>query len=353
MKKGEVTVDKRRMGVVVFLLLLTVGCMAVMGKGSMSWDGVILPDGASLISFSPQLDWVTYERQYALRLVPLPNVEDEVTIMRDYTVGLWRLEASWLPDGTGFVMDSYKDAENDDLGTQTWWLTKVDDLDEQIPLCTLSDFERMVRWSPDSTAFALIHRGGDVTIVHTDGSGCEEIPDFSLLALGNDVAWSPDGQKIAYFYYPQSEMQVINLSTYETTTLYADLADIGTPIWFPDGERIGLLCGEDILVFHADGSGLIKKVELPDRYGLDYAWKGDVWSPDDAHLAIALWTSDFQNAIGILDSDDLTLAIVDTAPILGSPYFHQILGWTPDEKALVVSMLDGSTVALREVLVTP
>ena len=342
---------KRRMGIVVFLVLLTVGCMAVMDKESVSFDGVTLPDGASLISFSPQLDWVTYRWQNAPWLAPLPNVEDKVKIMRDYTAGLWLLEASWLPDGTGFVMDSYKDVENDGLGTQqTWWLTKVNDLDEQIPLCTLPDFERVVRWSPDSTAFALITRGGSVTIVHTDGSGCEEIPDFSLLALGNDVAWSPDGQKIAYFCYPQSEIQVINLSTYETTTLYAD---IGTPIWFPDGERIGLRCKGAILVFHADGSGLIKKVEMPDGYGLTYAWEGNVWSPDDSHLAIALWTSDFQNAIGILDSDDLTLAIVDTAPILGSPHFYEILGWTPDEKALVVSMLDGSTVALREVPVTP
>lgn len=379
--------NKRLTGIGIFLvLLLVVGYLLSRDKDPTDWDGIILPK--NIYFFSPRLNWVTaYGGRHSIELMPLPNVEDKVEIdMRDEAH--WELD-EWMPDGTGFLVHSFDSSED----TVTWWLMKVNNFDERIPLCTLPDLHRggyrMVNWSPDGTAFILLDRGGDarrehsgVTIVHTDGSGCEELPEFGLFWHDVDFSWSPDGQRIVYSYrfrsseYRRSsslpETQILDLSTYETSTVYAA---IGSPIWFPDGDRIALRfmvpdeelpgtydSGEDILVVHADGSGLIKDVELPDGYRLADNWRqGHSWSPDGSRLAIALWkySAPQQMAIGVLDSDDLTLLVLDTWPLLGYASFntvHGILGWTPDGSALVISsvrsMFPGGLV-LREIPVAP
>jgi hypothetical protein len=144
----------------------------------------------------------------------------------------------------------------------------------------------------------------------------------------------------------QIETRTVNLSTYETTTVYANEGD---PIWFPDGDRIGLLAEGSILVLHANGSGLIKKIKLPDGYVQASIW-GNIWSPDGSRLALALRASGPDStpvAIGILDAYNFTFSVLE------APDFYQIVGWVPNESTVVVSRCEGSNLVLREVPVAP
>jgi dipeptidyl aminopeptidase/acylaminoacyl peptidase len=249
-----------------------------------------------------------------------------------------------MPDGTGFLMKSYECED-----TETWWLIKVSNPDTRIPLCTMPRREELVRWSPTSTAFAAINRGGDVTLVYADGSGCEELPIPGLVMLTPTISWSPDGQKIAYVYIPYSEgpdadeLRVIDLNTYQTMTVYADA---GLAEWFPDGETIALFGMREVIpMIRADGSGLVGEIEIPDGYEIRRS-RGNVWSPDGSRLALYLKVEgpDYKPvAIGILDRDTLTVSVFEV------PYFSDILGWTPDGKAVVIRAHEDMGTVLKEV----
>jgi Tol biopolymer transport system component len=326
---------------VLLATLLLVGC-------TQNWDGVFLPPGSSLLSFSPQLDWVTYERKGTLWLAPLPSLQTKVPIPADGTSGLWSMHTYWMPNGAGFLMRSSSRAEC----TETWWLVETDHSDARIPLCTLPIAERVVRWSPDSRAFVVIDRGGGVTLVHTDGSGCEELSIPGLFMLTPTISWSPDGSKIAYIQpppYPDpldaGEVRVMDLDTRETISVYAGE---GLPEWFPDGEMLALLGGHEVFpVVRADGSDLVGEVEIPDGYIIT-RWRGNVWSPDGSRMALYLESDRLDHeykpvAIGILDRKTLVISTVE------APDCQKILGWKPSGDAVVIWANELGMDVIREI----
>jgi len=325
------------------LVLLLVGCI------SPSWNGVVLPE-SNVRSVSPHLNWVTYDYNDELWLASLPDLERAVRITEANDTSLsWSMHTWWMPDGTGFLIRSRNRAEC----TETWWLVKTDDLEARSSLCTLPIRERLVNWSPTNNAFVTIDRGGTVTLVHADGSGCEELPIPGLIMLTPTISWSPDGQKIAYLDMPRgelgaAELRYIDLNTYQTATIYADASP---PEWFPDGEAIALMgWGEVIPVVRADGSGMIGEIEVPEGYEIDDS-RGYEWLPDGSRLALYLENEgpDYEPvAIGILDRDTLDISVFEV------PHFSRILGWTPDGSAVVVlASGDDESWVLREEDVSP
>lgn len=348
--------NKRISQAEVFLLaLLLAGCITHATTGETPekqetrevWetlDDVVLPCECKLFSFSPQLDRVLYECDKDWWLASLPDLDDATPIIA--TDGAYEALSmlGWMPDGKTFVVKSYNLAEH----TADWWSVRADNLDDRTHLCTLTSAWRFTIRSPTGAAFVAVDRIGGVILIHTDGSGCEELPIQGSIMKTLSISWSPDGEKIAYVHIPHgewldsAEMRTIDLNTRRITTIYTD--DIGVPEWFPDGEEIMLFGDENVLpVIRADGSGIAGELETPEGY---FVRSGGKWSPDGSRLALYLETeeADYESrAIGILDRDTLVISVFEVA------HFSGILDWTPSGNAVVIWTHEDVGIVLKEV----
>jgi dipeptidyl aminopeptidase/acylaminoacyl peptidase len=317
-----------RLGILLMVFLLA-GC-------ARAWNRVILPSQCRNYSFSPRLDQVLYECDDGLRLASLPNLEDATLISIPGDASARWSGYGWRPDGQAILLSSYKPAGD----TEDEWLVEANDLEAKTHLCTLPVRERIIRWSPTGNSYALIERGGDVTLVHTDGSGCAEMPIPGMVMKSPSLSWSPDGQRIAYTYvpYPEGldagEVRVIDVTTYQTSTIYSKG---GLPAWWPDGKEIALFGWDNIPVIDANGSGEIGEIKIPKGYMTEPAGE-NAWSPDGSRWAIYLRNDgpDYKPvAIGIVDRKSLTLSAFEIDPTITT-----ILSWTSDGNALIVYSIE-------------
>lgn len=332
------------------LVVLILGLSLLAGCAPAKEAGVVLPAGANVMAISPNLEWITYEGSDVVWLAPLPGLDDPVAITPSgIDEAAWSMHTAWMPDSSGVLLESWEPAED----TVTWWLVKVDAPNERHPLCTVTSRERAPLWSPTGDAVALISRGGSVTLMRADGSGCEELPIPGLVMKTPSLSWSPDGQEIAYVEVPpegpeSAQVRSFNIRTHETRTVFAGG---GLPKWFARGEAIALLGWYSAIpVVHADGSGLIGSVAVPEGYAIGSAPDAKP-SPDGSKLALSLkpeQREEVPDAVGILDGDSLAIHVVE------APSYLEIVGWTPDGEqiTLLVARPDGRFV-LRELDLTP
>lgn len=330
--------------------VLVIGVCFLVACTPSGLDNVKLPADAGVLAISPNLEWVTYEESGSVWLAPLPNLDDPVTITpSDSDEAAWSMHTAWMPDSAGILLKSSEPAE----GKETWWLVKVDAPNKRHPLCTLSSGERAPLWSPTGDAIALISRGGAVTLMRANGSGCEELPIPGLVMKTPSLSWSPDGEEIAYVQVPaegpaSAEVRSFNIHTHETRKIYGGG---GLPIWFAGGEAMALMGWSGAIpMVRADGSGLIRSVEIPEGYRIASIHDSKP-SPDGAKLALSLepeQTVRIPDAVGILDRNTLAIQVVD------APSYLEIAGWTQDGEQIIllVAGLDGRVV-LRELDVTP
>jgi hypothetical protein len=332
------------------LVALLVGLYLLAGCAPTKEDGVVLPAGANVISVSPNLEWITYEGSGVVWLAPLPCLDEPVTITPSGGDGAaWSMHTTWIPDSSGVLLKSFAPEED----KETWWLVKVIAPNERHPLCTLSSGERVPLWSPTSDMIALISRGGAVTLMRADGSGCEELPIPGLVMNTPSLSWSPDGKEIAYVELPpegpaSAEMRSFNIQTHEIRTIYGSG---GLPIWFAGGEAIALMGWYGAVpVVRADGSGLIGSVEIPEGYRIA-SIPDSKPSPDGSKLALSLEPEQsvrIPDAVGILDRDTMAIRVME------SPSYLEIIGWTWDGEHLVI-LVSGPTqrLMLEELDTTP
>lgn len=205
-------------------------------------------------------------------------------------------------------------------------------------------------WSPDGQALAVVVQatGSDARLVvaRTDGGGVRELPvPHGQLS---DVAWSPDGQLLAYrrITDPTVAIVIVGLDGSRERTLVSETigpSEAGDPgqhayglrrtmqgfRWSPLSSRIAYTSGAgDVIV--VDEDGMLHPV------GADPAVAefNPVWSPSGARLA---YVTDDGDALMVADVDDpgrQRLAQAWTA----SPC---LLFWSPDERSLLGSQ-DGA-----------
>jgi hypothetical protein len=116
-------------------------------------------------------------------------------------------------------------------------------------------YDGELAWSPDGNRIAYVSASTnedwptathDIYIMNADGSGRTRLTTTGFAA---HPSWSPNGREIAYSYknggWPDSkgDIAIIDVEKGESSTTYLGLSSMGAaqPTWFPDGTRIAFL----------------------------------------------------------------------------------------------------------------
>jgi hypothetical protein len=98
-------------------------------------------------------------------------------------------------------------------------------------------------------------------------------------------AWSPDGNKIAF--YDKDAINVINADRSGRKELTDTVPDLSAPAWAPDGERMAFVKRADLYVINANGSGL-RRLANTTEPGISSDLSPGIlpaWSPDGEKIA--------------------------------------------------------------------
>jgi Tol biopolymer transport system component len=124
-------------------------------------------------------------------------------------------------------------------------------------------------WAPDGHRIAFVDWDSGIVAATPDGSS------LTLLTMrtGIDLAWSPDGEKLAFA--SDGDMCVLTIDNAHLTCV--DSEDAHGPSWSPDSRQIAYWSYRDlgIYVMSTDGSVV---VHVADGYFPD-------WSPDGTRIA--------------------------------------------------------------------
>ena len=155
-----------------------------------------------------------------------------------------------------------------------------------------------------------------------------------------DVAFSQDGQWVAYASYPQGTLWRSKLDGSEKVQLSSPPLLAASPRWSPDGKQIA---------FEDNSGGVVRKVYLVSANGgsaqqplpdnPEPQWDPD-WSPDGGKLLVGGVPADNNSALQVLD--------LDTHKVSTLPGSKGLFGgrWSPDGRYIVALPSDSLSVML-------
>jgi TolB protein len=182
-------------------------------------------------------------------------------------------------------------------------------------------------WSPDGERIAFAESGEfrphDIYVMKADGTNVTRLTD-GFLDYG--PSWSPDGSKIAFSRSPQSgtstgaDIYVMDSDGTDLIRLTNDPAPELGPSWSPDGGHIAVERDGEIYVMASDGSHPTKLTDGPND-------RRPAWSPDGNQILFLRGQTDVV-VIGADGSDERKLSgCSGSCDILGAT-------WSPDGRKI-------------------
>jgi len=165
-------------------------------------------------------------------------------------------------------------------------------------------------WSPDGNRIAFVsnpdgslnNEGKQIYSVNTDGTNPTLLLDNEMNKF--DLAWSPNGEGIAFAAYAESgsEIHLLDNTNSSIMQLTNDTTYDRDPSWSPDGTRIAFSSdrdgNEEVYVMDSNGSNVIR---LTNNIAYDAM---PAWSPDGTRIAFVSDRNGAGNlAIYIMDND--------------------------------------------------
>jgi Tol biopolymer transport system component len=219
-------------------------------------------------------------------------------------IGLYDAEPAWSPDGTRIAFSRWSDAYTAEI-----YVMNADGT-TQVRISPSGTYDAHPTWSPDGR-IAFEHRPGiawaggpdslsvgDIYVMNADGTNRVRLtnPPNSLFPHSASPAWSPDGEKIAFMSYSESntpDIYVINADGTNRVALTNDSTVDTEPAWSPDGSRVVFRNGDpapdyritatELFTVNADGTN---RVHLPTGGGAAHP----SWAPDGLSIVFTRYS---------------------------------------------------------------
>jgi len=169
---------------------------------------------------------------------------------------------AWSPEGQQIIFDAGSDFKVTQRHDHKLYVINADGSDlRQVTSGDTNDITPA--WSPDGQWIAF-HRNCDLWIIHSDGSEAQMLLAGSDKFCATNMAWSPDSQQIAFLNTPGEttprEIWVVNRDSTDAHVVRSfERLEWGEVAWSPDGRRIACWYGDADkkkgLLINADGSG--------------------------------------------------------------------------------------------------
>jgi dipeptidyl aminopeptidase/acylaminoacyl peptidase len=213
------------------------------------------------------------------------------------------------------------------------------------------------RWSPDAKQLAFLRdRGGDerfdIWLVDRDGEHERNLTNEPGV-MHRDLAWSPDGTKLAYTANSGEKgfaVHVIDVTTGAKRALTDGARDDSQPRWSPDGtllvfwsRRDEVRTNADLYVVAASGGDATR---LETRGGIEGESVDPRWSPDGTRISFTTDTRGRQE-VAIATYAEREIGRIERM----TESIHDEYGavWRPDGRALAYLHNEDAAVSLRRV----